>query len=110
MLRETRFNDAIAAFDKALEIEPFMRESIVNRALARINKYKFPHTKVLSKNSKQAVLTLEDLTVMPTAEQEKVCSDLNQAYYLGFTEIYFRRVFSESILNYCLGKLYRLNN
>jgi antitoxin component YwqK of YwqJK toxin-antitoxin module len=110
MLRENRFDDAINAFNKALETEPFMRESLMNRALARINKYKFPHAKVSSKNSKQVLLTFEDLMAVPTAEQEKVCSDLNQAYYLGFTEINFRRIFSESILNYCLGKFNRQSN
>lgn len=82
-LNEFQFDDAIADFDKALQIEPYMDIALANRAFARIRKYQFGDSRVLQKNTDVTVLASKDKTPIPANEQEKICADLKQALFLG---------------------------
>jgi tetratricopeptide (TPR) repeat protein len=104
LVLEGRFDEAIAEFDKALQIEPMMRESLTYRAIARINKYKFPHAKTSSKSNQVVISTLEDIIAIPVNEQEKICSDLRQAEFIDSSEIYVGLRIPAHILNYCRNK------
>ena len=59
----SHFDKAIADLDKALAIEPYLELAHVNRALARVGKYKTP---------------------IPPEEKQKVCDDLQKAIFLGY--------------------------
>jgi len=102
--KESRFDAAIEAFDKALKLEPLMRESLVHRAIARIKKYKYSNTNLLTGKSKETPLTLEDIISIPQDEQAKICNDLRQAVYVDFSELYVPQMVSPAILNYCQSK------
>jgi len=104
LLKEFRFDAAIEAFDKALKLEPLMRESLVHRALARIKKYKYANTKLLPGKNKEIPLTLEDIISIPQDEQAKICNDLRQAVYVDFSELYVPKMVAPAILNYCQNK------
>jgi len=99
-LKELHFDKAIAEFDKALMIEPMMRESLVHRALARIKKNQFLHEKKLSKNTSEE-WTSKDILLIPTAEQNKICIDIQQSEYLDFSESYVKKIIPEIFYNYC---------
>jgi hypothetical protein len=99
---EFRFDRAIAEFDKALSIEPLMRESLEQRGLARIKRYKYQREKI-PLDRKNISLVLEDLTQMPEEEQAKVCADLLLADDLD-TNHYNYKAVPEIILNYCKEK------
>ncbi|MEI6945878.1 hypothetical protein V9K67_01675 [Paraflavisolibacter sp. H34] len=93
--REARFDEAIAAFGKALELEPMMGEAYTQRALARIKKYKVtePAKKFANRDYKpsqgrlrrEAPITQGDIEGLPPAEQEAVHKDLRQAEFLNYT-------------------------
>lgn len=104
LAKEFRFAEAIAKFDKALETEPLMREALVHRGLARIKKHKYPHAKMLTENTGEAPLALEDIIAIPGDEQAKICNDLQQAEYVDFSEFYVMKWVPEPILNYCRKK------
>jgi antitoxin component YwqK of YwqJK toxin-antitoxin module len=104
LMKEFRFDAAIEAFDEALRLEPLMRESLVHRAVARINKYKYPNAKPLSKDNKETPLILEDIMSIPSDEQTKICMDLRQAVYVDFSEFYVPKIVPFVILNYCQNK------
>lgn len=100
LLKEGRFDKAIAEFDKALNIEPLMRETLVYRALARIKKNQALRPDSFPKNHTRPV-TVEDIDTMPLEEQRKVCDDLRQAESVDFTESFIKTIVPEVILNYC---------
>ena len=104
LMKESRFDAAIEAFDKALKLEPLMRESLVHRAVARIRKYKYAKAKHLSGGIKEIPLTLEDIISIPQDEQKKICNDLRQAVYVDFSEWYVPKMVAPAILNYCQSK------
>ena len=104
LMKEFRFDAAIEAFDEALKLEPLMRESLVHRAVARINKYKYPGARPLLKDNKETPLTLEDIFSIPSDEQVKICTDLRQAVYVDFSELYVPKMIPPAILNYCQNK------
>jgi len=104
LTKEFRFDAAIEAFDKALKLEPLMRESLVHRAIARIKKYKYSNTNLLTGKSKETPLTLEDIISIPQDEQAKICNDLRQAVYVDFSELYVPQMVAPAILNYCQSK------
>ena len=104
LMKELRFDAAIEAFDKALKLEPLMRESLVHRAIARIKKYKYNNTKLLAGENKEVPLTLEDIISIPQDEQAKICNDLRQAIYVDFSELYVPKMVAPAILNYCQNK------
>jgi antitoxin component YwqK of YwqJK toxin-antitoxin module len=104
LAKEFRFAEAIAKFDKALATEPLMREALLHRGLARIKKHKYPQAKSLAGNTSEAPLVLEDLTSISADEQAKICSDLEQAEWLDFSEFYVMKWVPEPILNYCRKK------
>ena len=104
LMKEFRFDAAIDAFDKALKLEPLMRESLVHRAIARIRKYKYANGKHLPGQNKEIPLTLEDIISIPQDEQAKICNDLRQAVYVDFSELYVPKMVAPAILNYCQSK------
>jgi len=101
MMKEFRFAEAIADFDEALSAEPFMREALVHRAIARIKMLKYPNAKLLPKDYKEGLLTLNDIVSMPERERGKVCRDLQEAKYVDFSEYYVMKMVPQVILNYC---------
>lgn len=104
LMKEFRFDAAIEAFDKALKQEPLMRESLVDRAVARIRKYKYANAKYLSSEIKETPLTLEDIISIPQDEQTKICNDLRQAVYVDFSEWDVPKMIAPAILKYCQSK------
>ena len=104
LMKEFRFDAAIEAFDKALKLEPLMRESLVHRAIARIRKYKYANAKHLPRENKEIPLVLEDIISIPQDEQTKICNDLRQAVYVDFSEWYVPKMVAPAILNYCQSK------
>lgn len=101
MMKEFRFAEAIAEFDRALSTEPLMREALVHRALARIKKHKYPAAKALPKDYKEGLLTLNDIISIADSEKEKICKDLQQAKYVDSGEYYVMKIMPSVILNYC---------
>jgi len=81
-----------------------MRESLVHRAIARIKKYKYSNTNLLTGKSKETPLTLEDIISIPQNEQAKICNDLRQAVFVDFSELYVPKMVAPAILNYCQSK------
>ena len=79
MFEKKYFSDAIAAFDKALEIEPYLIQILTYRAVARIHKNEPERKWVKTANSETSILTPFDKNNVPLAEREKICSDLKRA-------------------------------
>lgn len=104
LMKEFRFDEAIEAFDRALKLEPLMRETLVHRAVARIKKHKYPKAKPLSKDNREFPLTLDDIISIPAEEQTKICDDLRQAVYVDFSELYVPKIVLPVIVNYCQYK------
>lgn len=82
-LNDMQFDEAIADFDKALTIEPFMEFALANRAFARIRKHEFGGDRELLKNNEVTVLASKKKTKISETEKEIICSDLKQAIFLG---------------------------
>jgi tetratricopeptide (TPR) repeat protein len=82
-LDDLQFDKSIADFDKALNYEPFLDAAWANRAFARIRKYQLADSRTLSKNNDVTVLASKDKAAIPPEEQEKICSDLKKAIFLG---------------------------
>lgn len=99
-LNDFQFDDAIADFDKALKYEPYLHVALANRAFARIRKYQFGGSRTLSSNSEVTVLASPDKVPIPADEQEKICSDLQKAVFLGGKS----KMISEAMSNYCPPK------
>jgi hypothetical protein len=78
-----QFDDAIADFDKALTIEPFMEFALANRAFARIRKHQFGGDRELLKNSEVTVLASKKKTEISEIEKNNICNDLQKAIFLG---------------------------
>lgn len=100
LAKELRFEKAIASFDKALKLEPLMRESLLQRALTRINKYRSININGVPEHN-YAPITVADITSIPDNEQEKICNDLRKAEYVDYSEYHVRQWTSEAILNFC---------
>jgi tetratricopeptide (TPR) repeat protein len=96
-LNDFRFDEAIADLDKALAIEPFMETALANRAFARIRKFQFGSSRLLSKNNDVEVRASGDKVAIPSADQEKICSDLKKAVILGDKS----EMLTEALTNYC---------
>jgi antitoxin component YwqK of YwqJK toxin-antitoxin module len=82
-LNEMQFDEAIADFDKALTIEPFMEFALANRAFARIRKYQFSGDRELLKNSEVTVLASKKKTEISEIEKNNICNDLQKSIFLG---------------------------
>jgi len=82
-LNDFQFDEAITDFDKALKFEPFMEYALSNRAFARIRKYQLGNNRTILKNSEVTILASKDNVPIPPEEQQKICTDLNQAIFLG---------------------------
>lgn len=100
LYHEFRYDKAIEAFDKALTIEPLMRESLIYRVMARIKKYKFQHAKPSEKSNK-IPFSLEEIELIPIEEQAKVCSDALLADDLSTDEIHAYWVLPWFVVNLC---------
>jgi tetratricopeptide (TPR) repeat protein len=101
LLKEHRFDDAIAAFDKALHLEPLMRESLVHRALARLRKYQAKRLADLTIGSGEPPLQVEDMAFIPAEEQEKICRDLQGADYVDNSDLYVKKIVPAAFLAWC---------
>lgn len=99
-LNDFQFDAAIADFDKALQIEPFMKFALANRAFARIRKYQFGNSRTLEKNSEVTVLASKDKVPIPESEQAKICDDLQKAIFLGDKS----QMILEALTNSCQTK------
>ena len=104
MVREFRFDDAIALFDKALAMEPLMREAMEQRALARIKRFKFQNGKVAFKDRKHATLQLQDVMLLPEDEEKRVCTDILLGDQLDPGFQFTNKPVPAAILHYCKGK------
>lgn len=58
-----------------------MASALTNRAFTRIRKYQFASSRTLSKNSEVTVLASKDKVPIPKADQDKICSDLQQGFF-----------------------------
>jgi antitoxin component YwqK of YwqJK toxin-antitoxin module len=101
LVRECRFDEAIAEFDKALAKEPLMREALTERAIARIKKHKFSRLKIYPKDSKDIPLLVEDLFTIPEEELVKICQDIRLADDLDQTDLVVKQEVPEQIINFC---------
>jgi tetratricopeptide (TPR) repeat protein len=99
--RESRFDQAIDELDKALAIEPLMREALTFRAIARIKKHKFSIMKLHVKDSRDILLTLEDIVSIPGDDLEKICRDLQLADDIDQSDMYVKQEVPEAIINFC---------
>jgi antitoxin component YwqK of YwqJK toxin-antitoxin module len=101
LLRESRFDDAIDEFDRALAKEPMMREALTYRAIARIKKYKCSRLKLYPKDSKDISLAVEDLFTIPGDDLAKICQDLQLADDLDQTDLLVKQQVPEQMINFC---------
>lgn len=96
-LNDFKFDEAIADFDKALKFEPLMAFALANRAFTRIRKYQFAGSRTLSKNSEVTVFASKGKVPIPEADQDKICSDLKQAVFLGNKS----KMITDALSDYC---------
>ena len=96
-LNDFQFDEAIADFDKALKLEPYMSLALSNRAFARIRKYQLVNSRTILKNSEVTILASKDEIYIPEDEQEKICNDLKQAVFLGEKS----EVITKALSSYC---------
>jgi tetratricopeptide (TPR) repeat protein len=101
LARESRFDQAIAEFDKALAMEPLMRESLTHRGITRIKKYKLLKLKIYPKDNKDIPLTVEDMVSIPDTELAKICADLLLADDIDPSDLYVKKEVTEAIINFC---------
>lgn len=99
-LNDFQFDEAIADFDKALQFEPFMEFALANRAFARIRKYQFAGSRILSQNSDVTVSAAKDIVPIPQDEKENICNDLQKAVFLGGKS----KMITEALNDYCQGQ------
>ena len=82
-LNQMEFDEAIADFDKALFIEPFMEFAFANKAFARIRKHEFGGDRKLVSNSEVTVFASKKKTEISETEKNNICNDLQKAIFLG---------------------------
>lgn len=82
-LNNLEFDEAIIDFDKALIYEPFYMEALANRAFARIRKHQLGSSRKLHQSNGVTVLASKDSRGIPESEISLICSDLEQAVFLG---------------------------
>jgi antitoxin component YwqK of YwqJK toxin-antitoxin module len=99
-LNDFHFDEAILDFDKALQFEPYMKNAFRNRAFARIRKYEFASSRILSNKSNVTVLASKDKVSVPEPEQEKICNDLHKALLSGDKS----KMTTGAIADYCQKK------
>ena len=104
LVHEFRFDEAIMKFNKALAIEPMMKEALEQRAIAYIKKYKFETLSITSSEEKSRPLVLEDIIRLPKEEQARICSDILFADDLDPGVNYNNKPIPQAILNYCKKK------
>jgi len=84
-LNDLDFDNAIADFDKAIQLEPLYMEALANRAFSRIRKYEFKDGRTLSKTSQVTIVAAKDKVEIPLEDKSKICADLAKSVELGDT-------------------------
>lgn len=101
MFRQYFFEQAITAFDKALEIEPLLSDALAYKSLSTIKKYQFAKAESLSNDRKAALMALNDFVVIPGYERDRICSDLKKTVDLEFKDAFSRKITVLINANYC---------
>jgi hypothetical protein len=104
LAREFHFDDAITHFDKALEIEPFFRDALEQRILARIKRVLLASNRISFKDRTEVPLALKDFLILPEDEKEKVCRDLVLLDTLDTNLYYSSNTIPEAIWTHCQKK------
>jgi len=101
---EHRFDEAITLLDRALVIEPMMREALEQRALARLKRFKYGDQKIPRNERVSLSLVLEDIMLLPEEDEVKVCRDLLLADELDPGVNYNSKPVPAILLTYCKRK------
>lgn len=96
-LNEFQFDEAILDFNKALQLEPYFEKALTNRAFARIRKQQFGNSRQISKSNGVTVLASKDNPGIPESDLALICTDLNQAIFLGDNG----KMIMEAVLQFC---------
>ncbi|QEC52675.1 hypothetical protein EDD80_107136 [Anseongella ginsenosidimutans] len=81
-LNDFQFDEAIADFDRTLEIEPYFTNAYANRAFAIIRKYEFGSSRKLSQSKDIQIIASKEVKI-PESDLMKICKDLHKAISLG---------------------------
>ena len=103
-IHEARYDDAIAALDEALELEPLLRPALEQRAVARIRKNVALKAIGYSRPVVQFQVTIDDLMMLPEDELRLVCEDLLKSDDLDPNDVHPYRIVPEAVLNFCRDK------
>lgn len=79
-MNDGRYDEAILNFDKALQLEPYFKEVLADRAWCRIQK--FQSGRRILNNSEVTVMAVKDKDPIPEKEAGMICSDLEKAFLL----------------------------
>lgn len=104
LFREARYEEALAAFDKALVKEPLMREALVKRAYTRLKSYQARQVTGLSKEVVSTFWSVAEIAALPAGEQDKICTDVLLSEELSTTDIYNTSMVPRAIVEYCLKR------
>lgn len=96
-LNEFQFDEAILDFNKALQLEPYFEKALTNRAFARIRMQQFGNSRQISKSNGVTVLASKDNPGIPESDLALICTDLNQAIFLGDNG----KMIMEAVLQFC---------
>lgn len=99
-MAEKRFKESIGAFTRALEVEPMMKEALLQRAISVLLMYRALREKAAPKGT-VVNLTLQDILQMPVNEQKKIVSDIRLADELDPTDYFVSSRIPMSLLQYC---------
>jgi len=101
LLREGRYDEAIRSLDKALAIEPYIREALLFRGIARIKKYRAIPEHSFPNNPFDIPISIEEFQKIPADELEKVCADLSKADQIDPGDLYVTKYVSDAVLKFC---------
>ena len=106
LLKESRYDEAIARFDEALRMEPYMREALLNRGIARLKKYQSLRNNAYTKPGIEIPYNVDDFLAMPEGEKDKICSDLQKAHEMSYGEFHIPALVSRAVMNHCGIKIF----
>lgn len=104
LVAEFRFNDAITCFDKALAIEPLMREALEQRGLSIIKAHKFSKRDGSTQQKGNIPVTLDDFMLLSEQDKSRVCTDFILSDMIDPGVNYNNKMVPEAILQYCIKK------
>ena len=96
-LYDMNFDEAIRDCNKAIELEPLYKDAYSNRAFARIRKYEFKDSRVLSNTKEITVYATKQNIEVPAEEKANICNDLKMGYELGDT----KQMILDAMKKYC---------